>query len=353
MLGMSERHFRRLCGRYEEEGVAGLADRRLGKPSPRRAPASELARACGLYRERYADFTVKHFHEHLARDHDYRLGYTLTRLTLQKAGLVKPAARRAAHRKKRARRPQLGMLLFQDGSTHRWIPALDRSFDLIVTLDDATGRILSAFLIAEEGTIEQPAGAGRDDRASSGCSVRSTPIAAPITSTPPRPAGGSTRPSPPRSAARWPSSPSRTFRPTRPRPAAAWSAPSGPCRTACRRSCGSPASSRSRPPTASSPTPSSPTSTPASPWRPRAGSGVRAGATRTMDRRASPAPSASPRQRQHRLYRWPAPADPGRHEQSPLRPRQGARQRIPRRRRRPLLGTAPHRRLPAARGGPP
>ena len=108
---------------------------------------------CQLYRERYADFTVKHFHEHLARDHGYRLSYTLTRLSLQKAGLVEKGARRAVHRKKRARRPQLGMLVFQDGSTHRWIAALDRDHDLIVTLDDATGRMLSAFLVEQEGTM--------------------------------------------------------------------------------------------------------------------------------------------------------------------------------------------------------
>jgi hypothetical protein len=43
------------------------------------------------------------------------------------------------------------MMLHQDGSRHEWLegqPALD----LIVTLDDATGAIYSAFLIEEEGT---------------------------------------------------------------------------------------------------------------------------------------------------------------------------------------------------------
>ena len=30
LLGMSGRHFRRLCVRYEEDGVAGLRDRRIG-----------------------------------------------------------------------------------------------------------------------------------------------------------------------------------------------------------------------------------------------------------------------------------------------------------------------------------
>ncbi|MGQ0665137.1 MAG: ISNCY family transposase [Pseudomonadota bacterium] len=152
LLGISERHFRRLCGRYEDEGEAGLCDRRLGKVSPRRAPAGELERARALYRERYGDFTAKHFHEHLQRDHHYKLSYTLTRLTLQKAGLIERAKRRGAHRKKRPRRPLPGMMLFQDGSQHAWIPGLGHQLDLIVTMDDADGRIYSAFLVAEEGT---------------------------------------------------------------------------------------------------------------------------------------------------------------------------------------------------------
>ena len=45
------------------------------------------------------------------------------------------------------------MLLFQDGSTHRWIGALQRDLDLVVTLDDATGEIYSAILVEQEGTL--------------------------------------------------------------------------------------------------------------------------------------------------------------------------------------------------------
>jgi transposase len=153
LLGMSGRHFRRLCDRYEEEGSEGLRDRRIGKISPRRAPARELERMQTLYRERYSDFTVKHFHEQLQRRHNYRLSYTVTRLSLQAAGLVAKAKRRSAHRKKRVRRPLPGMLLFQDGSTHRWIAALGRDLDLVVTLDDATGEIYSAIMVEQEGTM--------------------------------------------------------------------------------------------------------------------------------------------------------------------------------------------------------
>jgi transposase len=153
LLGMSGRHFRRLLVRYDEEGAEGLRDRRLGKVSPRRAPAAELTRMQMLYQERYRDFTVKHFHEQLVKRHGYKLGYTVTRLALQRAGLVAPQKRRGGkHRKKRERRPLPGMLLFQDGSTHRWIGALDHDLDLVVTLDDATGAIYSAVLVQEEGT---------------------------------------------------------------------------------------------------------------------------------------------------------------------------------------------------------
>jgi hypothetical protein len=104
-----------------------------------------------LYRERYQGFTVKHFHEHLIKDHGFGWGYTWTKLHLQWAGVVPKAPRKGAHRRKRERRPLRGMMLHQDGSRHAWLdgqPALD----LIVTLDDATGAIYSAFLVEEEGT---------------------------------------------------------------------------------------------------------------------------------------------------------------------------------------------------------
>jgi transposase len=151
MLGVSERTFRRWRDRLRDEGPVGLRDRRIGKPSSRRAAVEEIQRMLGLYEERYRGFTVKHFHEQLVKRHNYKLGYTVTRLSLHGAGLVKPAPRRSAHRKKRPRRAMVGMMLHQDGSRHEWL-AGQPALDLIVTLDDATGAIYSAFLVEEEGT---------------------------------------------------------------------------------------------------------------------------------------------------------------------------------------------------------
>lgn len=42
-------------------------------------------------------------------------------------------------------------MLHQDGSTHEWV--VGQVWDLIVTLDDADGRILSAFFVEQEGTM--------------------------------------------------------------------------------------------------------------------------------------------------------------------------------------------------------
>jgi transposase len=151
MLGVHVRTFQRWSARYEDEGEAGLADRRMGRRSPRRAPQEELERMLGLYRDKYGDFTVKHFHEQLVERHGHKLGYTVTKLNLHAAGLVKPARSRSAHRKKRQRRPLPGMMLHQDGSRHVWIEGRP-PMDLIVTLDDATSEIYSMILVEEEGT---------------------------------------------------------------------------------------------------------------------------------------------------------------------------------------------------------
>jgi transposase len=151
LLGISERHFRRLRDRYEAEGAEGIIDRRRGRASARRAPLDRIEWVIEQYRTRYFDFTVKHFHEELEKQ-GFEYGYTWTKSVLQARGLVSRAPKRSVHRKKRVRKPLPGMMLFQDGSTHAWLQGR-APLDLIVTMDDATGEIYSAFLVEEEGTL--------------------------------------------------------------------------------------------------------------------------------------------------------------------------------------------------------
>ena len=93
----------------------------------------------------------KHVHERWQQEHGGTRSSSWTKKTLQAAGQVTRAPRRGAHRKKRPRTPLPGMMLHQDGSTHEWVPGCQG--DLIVTLDDATSEISSAFVVEEEGTL--------------------------------------------------------------------------------------------------------------------------------------------------------------------------------------------------------
>ena len=151
LLGIDERTFRRWRQRFEDDGEAGLLDRRLGKSSGKRVPADREHEVEALYRERYKGFTAKHFHEQLVARHHFAWGYTWTKTFLHSKGLLEKAERRGAHRRKRPRRPMPGMMLHQDGSRHVWLRGL-AAMDLIVTMDDATSDIYSAFVCEEEGT---------------------------------------------------------------------------------------------------------------------------------------------------------------------------------------------------------
>src|SRR5258705_5320381 len=157
ILGFSDRHLRRMRERYQEFGYDGLFDRPRGKPSPKRVPLAQVEQVLGLYREKYFDLNVRHFHEKLREEHQVELSYTWVKLALQGAGLVARGRKRGVHRKRRPRRALPGMLLHIDGSRHRWFQD-ERWHDLIVILDDASSEIYYAQLVEEESTVTVMAG---------------------------------------------------------------------------------------------------------------------------------------------------------------------------------------------------
>jgi len=151
IIGISDRSMRRWRQRYQEHGYDGLLDRRRGKPSPKRVPLKIAEEVLQLYREKYADLNVRHFHEKLREVHGIELSYTWVKLALQGAGLVKKGKKRGVHRKRRERRPLPGMLLHLDGSRHQWFQD-QRWYDLIEVVDDATSQTYYAQLVEEEST---------------------------------------------------------------------------------------------------------------------------------------------------------------------------------------------------------
>src|SRR5215472_10774039 len=151
IIGVSDRTLRRWRERYQEFGYDGLYDRRKRRPSPKRIALKTAEKVLQLYREKYFDFNVQHFHEKLAEEHGVQISYTWVKMALQEAGLVKKQRRRGTHRRRRPRRPLPGMLLHIDASKHAWFGD-GRYYDLITILDDATSEIYYAQLVYEEGT---------------------------------------------------------------------------------------------------------------------------------------------------------------------------------------------------------
>jgi transposase len=151
IIGVSDRTMRRWRDRMREHGYSGLTDRRKGKPSDKRVPLATAEEVLRLFQEIYYDLNIRHFHEKLGEEHGIQLSYTWVQKALQGAGLVARRKRRGKHRRRRERRPMVGMLLHIDGSKHQWFGD-QRWHDLIVILDDANTEIYYAQLVEEEST---------------------------------------------------------------------------------------------------------------------------------------------------------------------------------------------------------
>ncbi len=142
LLGVSERQVWRRLANYRQEGLAALVHGNRGRAPANATPPDVRARVVALAKDPYDGANDTHLSELLAE----REGITVSRQTVQrllrKAGFVSPRRHRApAHRSRRERYPQEGMLLQMDGSQHRWLGPDGPRFTLIAAIDDATGTV--------------------------------------------------------------------------------------------------------------------------------------------------------------------------------------------------------------------
>ena len=159
ILGQCERSFRRHIERFEADGLQGLVDKRLSQISKRRAGVAEVDQVVQLYKCGFAGWNVAHFHSKYKAQFAGARSYSWLKSVLQGAGVTKASPRRGKHRIKRERMPLAGMMVHQDASTHRWVP--DSVWDLVVTMDDATGEHTSMFFCDQEGTASSFHGLGQ------------------------------------------------------------------------------------------------------------------------------------------------------------------------------------------------
>lgn len=135
VLGMSERTFRRRTVRYRAEGLTGLDDRRV----VRGATPSEIAALKDLYATEYPSWQLLPFYRKYKEDHGGNRSYAWVRKHLQLAGLVPKRSRKASQELVE------GLLLNQAIWRYQWVPG--EAWDLVVTSDNATGRVYSGFFV--------------------------------------------------------------------------------------------------------------------------------------------------------------------------------------------------------------
>ena len=147
--GVSARTFRRWTDRYGEDGIEGLRDRRVSRASHRAAPVDKVMAMVDRYETDHDGWYVRHFHRFYLDGGGTR-SYSWVKNKLQEHGKVEHGKGCGRHRKRREPAPVPGMLVHQHASTHAWVPG--ESWDLVVTMDDATNEHYSMFLCAGEGT---------------------------------------------------------------------------------------------------------------------------------------------------------------------------------------------------------
>ena len=150
VLGITPRHMRRVRRVIERSGMEAVLAQPRGRTRRRRIRAGTIELLIRLKRDVYTDFSVRHFYEHVTEKHQVKVSYNWLRLMLQEAGVVEKEPARGKYRRRRERRPMVGMLVHLDASTHEWIAGLPMQ-DLVIALDDADGRILYGRFFAQEG----------------------------------------------------------------------------------------------------------------------------------------------------------------------------------------------------------
>ena len=153
IMGVSERHTKRLLAAYRKRGPAALAHGNRGRRPHNAVLEGAAAAVVKLASNGYAGANHSHFTELLREREGIDLSRPTVRRILVKAGIGSPRRRRSRqHRFRRRRMPQEGMLVQIDGSQHPWLEDRGTKLTLLIAVDDATGTVAQAVFRTTEDT---------------------------------------------------------------------------------------------------------------------------------------------------------------------------------------------------------
>ena len=156
LMGLkSVRQVRRMKKRVIGEGAKGLAHHSRGKPGNRKFNESFKDKILSLVKERYGDFKPTFAAEKLLENHDLRINKESLRQLMMKERLWKGKKRKEPKDRHvwRERKDNYGEMQQFDGSYHHWFEDRGEKSCLLLSVDDATGKITYAKFDKNEGVV--------------------------------------------------------------------------------------------------------------------------------------------------------------------------------------------------------
>ncbi|MBI5756001.1 MAG: ISNCY family transposase [Nitrospirae bacterium] len=154
VIGISERHTRRLIKRVREEGDRGIIHGSRGKPGHARIDEEIRAKAIEICEEKYKDFGPTFASEKLCELNKIKVHHDTLRRWLIDTDKDKWEWQRKArpHRQWRQRKDYFGEMVQVDGSHHDWLEGRGPWLIFMGYIDDATGITFGRFY-DYEGTM--------------------------------------------------------------------------------------------------------------------------------------------------------------------------------------------------------
>lgn len=155
MLSITTRQVHRLLNRIRTEGISGLVDRRVGRPSPNRIPIQDRVRIIEILEGDLKGYPPTHAAEILRDEYEITVSSEKIRKIMIEEGIWIPNSKGNRSRKVpqlRKRHPNLGDLIQFDGTYFEWL-AGHGLLCLLVFIDDATSRLMHLALVENETSL--------------------------------------------------------------------------------------------------------------------------------------------------------------------------------------------------------
>lgn len=152
-IGVTIRHIKRLKSKVDKNGAEGLIHKNRGQSGNRKLDPKIVKKAEKYLKEKYSSFGPTFAAEKLDEIHKIKLGKETVRTMMTDLKLWKPKSRKKSGKWHvwRARKDNFGEMQQFDGSYHIWFG--NEESCLLLSVDDATGRITHAKFDINESTI--------------------------------------------------------------------------------------------------------------------------------------------------------------------------------------------------------